>query len=89
MKIIALEWNICTTRFYFNCIGISKSNLKNKKIKTLNINTHVLHSKKSWAVSNSISDAKMKDFIRSMSFMSEYFDDFNKKLELTIRYNLI
>ena len=79
-----MECCLCNNKFHYYCIGISEINFKKMSKNTKSRYTcATCHSSETKIVSDPLLNlnAKMEDLLKSIHFMGNQFDDFNKKLE--------
>lgn len=82
-----LECNVCASKFHFYCTGVTEANFKKMTKNTKSrFSCVTCQSSDLKTVNDPIAklDTKMSDIIKSVNFMSNQFDDFNKKLESSL-----
>lgn len=82
-----LECSVCATKFLFYCTGVTETNFKkmskNTKSRFSCVACQISDLK---TVNDPLAklDAKIEDLLNSVSFISQQFDVFNKKLESSL-----
>lgn len=78
-----LECCNCNKNFHYYCVGITEVNFKKMTKNTKSRYTCIICIPELKAVNDPISklDLKLEDLLKSVSFMGNQFDDFNKKIE--------